>query len=83
MAVGQKKGTPNGTLVSGNMDQNQRFSGGLILTHTHIVRAFSVNTARDVSDTCMIEWSPLPFKRAGLATKLNATRFTVNSNGSI
>ena len=33
---GSRIGTPNGTLVSGNMDQNLRSPGGLILTHTHM-----------------------------------------------
>ena len=32
---GSKIGTPNGTIVSGNMDQSLR-SGGLILTHTQL-----------------------------------------------
>ena len=31
---GAKLGTPNGTLLSRNMDQNLRSPGGLILTHT-------------------------------------------------
>ena len=34
---GSKIGTQNGTLVSGNMDQNLWSAGGLILTHTHMV----------------------------------------------
>ena len=34
---GSKIGTPNGTLASGNMDQNLWSPGGLILTHTHII----------------------------------------------
>ena len=33
---GSKIGTPDGTLVSGNMDQNLRSPGGLILTHTRV-----------------------------------------------
>ena len=33
---GSKIGTQNGTLVSGNMDQNLWSPGGLILTHTHL-----------------------------------------------
>ena len=33
---GSKIGTQNGTLVSGNMDQNLWSPGGLILTHTHM-----------------------------------------------
>ena len=36
MAVAQKTGTQNGTLVSGNMDQNLRNPSCLILSHTHI-----------------------------------------------
>ena len=32
---GSKIGTQNGTLVSGNMDQNLWSPRGLILTHTH------------------------------------------------
>ena len=36
MAVAQKTGTQNGTLVSGNMDQNLRNPSYLILSHTHI-----------------------------------------------
>ena len=33
---GSKIGTPNGTLASGNMDQNLWSPGGSILTHTHM-----------------------------------------------
>ena len=33
---GSKMGTPNGTLVSGNVDQTCGPPGGLILTHTHM-----------------------------------------------
>ena len=38
MAVAQKTGTQNGTLVSGNMDQNLRNPSCLILSHAHIFR---------------------------------------------
>ena len=34
---GSKIGTPNGTLVRGNMDQNLRSPGGLTLTHTLVL----------------------------------------------
>ena len=33
---GSKIGTPNGTLATGNMDQNLWSPGGLILTHTRV-----------------------------------------------
>ena len=48
---GSKIGTPNGTLVSGHLDQNLRFSGGLILTHTHMFSTsmlLAVGSARGV-----------------------------------
>ena len=38
---GSKKCTQNGTLVSGNMDQNLRSPGGLILTHTYMGHSIS------------------------------------------
>ena len=37
---GSKIGAPNGTLVSGNMDQNLRSPGGLILTHGGFLERF-------------------------------------------
>ena len=37
---GSKIGTPNGTLISGNMDQNLRSPGGLILTHPQMAPRF-------------------------------------------
>ena len=36
VAVAQKTGTQNGTLASGNMDQNLRNPSCLILSHTHV-----------------------------------------------
>ena len=41
MAVAQKTGTQNGTLVSGSMDQNLRNPSCLILSHTHMFSMFS------------------------------------------
>ena len=40
--------TRNGILVNGNMDQNLRFSGGLILTHTHVLFSPSEATASGI-----------------------------------
>ena len=36
LGYGSKIGTHNRTLVNGNIDQNLRSPGGLILTHTHL-----------------------------------------------
>ena len=36
VAVAQKTGTQNGTLVSGNVDQNLRSPTCLILSHAHV-----------------------------------------------
>ena len=35
---GSKRGTTNGTLLTGKKDYNLRSPGGLILTHTHIMQ---------------------------------------------
>ena len=37
-----KNGYPNRTPVSGKIGQNLRFPGGLILTHTHVLRGFKI-----------------------------------------
>ena len=53
---GSKTGTQNGTLVSGNLHQNQQVPGGLILTHTHMKPVASIirgtKVARELCKMC-------------------------------
>ena len=48
LAVAQKTGTQNGTLVSGNMDQNLRNPSCLILSHTHFLFQLGDSSFLDV-----------------------------------
>ena len=90
MAVAQKTGTPNGTLVSGNMDQNLRNPTCLTLSHTQMSslglcqamdrRGADGRVGRDgVCAVCVSVWR---FSRSlffSLGTPKEATRFFFGS----
>ena len=75
-------GTPNGTLVSGNMDQNLRNPSCLILSHTHIAPQQNWKKLQpQVLQTSCGPANGLTVLRIGRARKCCATAFkrqTVN-----